>query len=215
MLEVITKPESVKMLWDLLIQLHNQGFYKRLLLCTPSVDQELSNKLTAVPGLETLRIDRFQESFSIPLLSESELKDLIILDGLNVKDAEILANGLVKLERLHVDQSTIEAILPFIRQSKKLNKIKILLKSPIRFLNLYYFNNVEESDVKTTSWRILNLATINEEREKLPNARKVIIYVSDDVFLATKWAARNGDINLNLIKMKRSKSFEWNFDYNL
>lgn len=302
---------SIKSIWDLLRQLHRQGFYKRLFLYTDYVDQNLSNKLTAVPGLETLCIRWFQKSFSIPLLSG--LKELIILDGLGVTDAEVLANGLVKLERLYVDRSTIEAIVPFIRQSTKLNKIKMLLKDPdereiyaygvynidsenddddsyseysyddddsipqsdaseISHVNENDVNNIihldgndadapvvevpiqhiiehrnennlvgndvaevevpieneieqknenenqnhEENkakDGKPNNWKILNLIALNKKREKLPNARKIILYVRDDVFLVTKWATRNGDINLNLIEMKRSDSLEWNHHY--
>lgn len=112
--------------WDFFRQLHKQGFYKRLFIYTDHVDSKLSAQLTTVPGLELLCIRWFDKSYNLPLLTE--LKELIILDGLSAKDAEILANGLVKLERLYVDNTIIECIQPFIRQSTKLNKIKLLLR---------------------------------------------------------------------------------------
>ncbi|XP_055306450.1 uncharacterized protein LOC129570761 [Sitodiplosis mosellana] len=313
-------------IWDLLKQLHSQGFYKRLFLYTDGVNQDLSIKLASLPNLETLCVRWFSGNYNLTCLTN--LKELILLDGLNVADAEILANGLVKLERLYVDKATVEDILPFIRQSAKLNKLKMLPKdekdseedaTPI-YYNYYDYYNDEDSDDESendeqekihaggegksgdkvenqvenkndseirdenrihngdcfsaeekpsnddndgdnidqndgpkaeanmeniagnsnsksnsidnsiahknlddgqddgqlnsfSNGRVLNLVALNKERGKLPNARKVTIYVRDDVFLATKWATKNGDTHLKYIEMKRSDSYEWNHHY--
>ena len=61
--------------------------------------------------------------------------------------------------------------------------------------------------------QIIPLSQMNREREKLFEARKVTIYVSEKSFTDTKWAIRNGNTNLKLIKMKRADSCEWNQHY--
>ncbi|XP_055303149.1 uncharacterized protein LOC129568846 isoform X1 [Sitodiplosis mosellana] len=290
---------TCRTIWDLLSQLHKQGFYKRLFVYTDRVSNDLSGKLIKVPGLELLCIRWFDASYNLPLLTD--LKELIILDGLNVRDAEILANSLVKLERLYVDNTTIDCIQPFIRQSTKLNKINLFLRDTnergyngLSFADVDndaysdysghsdgsdysgYSDNEDEDydrsengdgdgvgdgvgeavgdgvgDVSdhdgdnmdredgdehsdeveleaenrnndgadeakkkdTSDWRVLDLVAINKERAKLSGARKITIYVRDDIFLATKWTVRHGDINLSLIEMKRTDSLEWNHHF--
>lgn len=48
--------------------------------------------------------------------------------------------------------------------------------------------------------------SLNREREQLLGARKLIIYVPEDIFLATKWSTNNGDINLSLVELRRIDS---------
>lgn len=56
--------------------------------------------------------------------------------------------------------------------------------------------------------RDLKLITLNNERKKLAEAQKLIIYISDHVFLATKWATNNDDTNFSLIEMRRADSYK-------
>lgn len=314
-------------IWELLKQLHLKGFYKRLFLYTDGINQDLSIKLASLPNLETLCIRWFSGTYNLTFLSN--LKELILLDGLNANDAEILANGLWKLERLYVDKVTIEDILPFIRHSVKLNKIKMLPKGDSNpddekayqnYYNSYYWEyteseddivqeaqvevkventvpnlaknkneseqsnekdslnqshgeNLKQNEIKEkveenslndhnkddsdksnqndeiqvevkveniavvksvenfianecidedddddtdddfSNWRLLNLVALDKKRRKLPGARKITIFVRDDIFLATKWSTKYGDINLKFIEMKRSDSHEWNHYY--
>ncbi|XP_031632434.1 uncharacterized protein LOC116346492 [Contarinia nasturtii] len=174
---------------DSLNQLHEQGFYKRLYIYVDRVDEEFSTLLASLKGLELLCIRRLNESYNLTQLTN--LRELIILAGAKAKYMEILANGLTKLERFYIDRASIEDIMPFIRRSPKLNKIK--------FIPLFF--PIGEA---------LNLTMLNAERAKLAGARKITIYTRDDVFLATKWTTRNGDTNLSFIEMRRSDSYEWN-----
>ncbi|XP_055303092.1 uncharacterized protein LOC129568813 [Sitodiplosis mosellana] len=223
------------LIWDVLNRLHAQRFYKRLFIYIGRVDQELSNQLASMgASLETLCIRRFKSSFSLPLLSN--LKELILLDGANATDMAVLAKSLKKIQRLYVDKATVDDILPFIRQSTQLSKIKLFLKGEQEQQRILDQNNnnyaaveaqhyekdekkkekdnIDKVEEKSASnWRIIDLVALNEERKKLVGARKVTIYVRDDVFLATKWAAYNGDINLSLIEMGRSDSYEWNHHF--
>lgn len=180
---------DVRLICELLNQLYERGFYRSLHLFVKRVDQRCSEQLNTVYGLEHLSIRQFSESFDLPLLTN--LKGLTILDGSNDNDMNILANRLMNLERILIQNAIYSDILPFIRQSVKLNKIKIIPK-------------VNET---------LRLVNLNEEREKLAGARKITIYVPDNIFLATKWTTKNGDINLNMIEMKRADSYQWDQYY--
>lgn len=143
--------------------------------------------LTSFRALDILCIEQFEKSYNLPQLVD--LKELIILKGTNIKDMQILANSLVKLERLCIENcENVDDVTPFIRQSPKLNRIK--------------FTPHHRDEV-------LNLRMLNEERAKLAGARKIILYTRDDVFLATKWATKNGDINLKFIEMRRVDSYRY------
>ncbi|XP_031633806.1 uncharacterized protein LOC116347373 [Contarinia nasturtii] len=182
--------QTSKISLELLNQLHEQGFYKRLYIYVDVVDEFDSTLFASLKGLELLCIRWFDESYNLAQLTN--LRELIILDRSKAKDMEILANGLIKLERLYIDLASFDDIMPFIRRSPKLNKIKFLPRN---------------------KGVILNLTLLNIERAKLVGARKIIIYTRDDVFLATKWTTRNGDTNLSFIEMIRSDSLEWNHHY--
>lgn len=60
---------------------------------------------------------------------------------------------------------------------------------------------------------VIDLTALNEERSKLNGATKVIIYVEERIFLATKFAKAN--IELSLVMLKRAKAVKWthHFDY--
>ncbi|XP_031634261.1 uncharacterized protein LOC116347697 [Contarinia nasturtii] len=175
---------------ELLNQLHKRDFYKRLYIYVNRVNKEMSTLFTSLEGLELLCIEEsFQKSYNLAQLTN--LKELIMFGSKIPKYMEILANGLTKLERLYIHSASIGDIMPFIRRSPKLNKIK--------FIPPYYSTGV-----------VLNLAMLNKERAKLTGARKIIIYTRDDVFLATKWTTRNGNTNLSFIEMRRVDSIKWN-----
>ncbi|XP_055306354.1 uncharacterized protein LOC129570682 [Sitodiplosis mosellana] len=181
---------DMQLICELLNQLYERGFYQRLHLFVKRVDQKCSEQLASVYGLECLSIRQFSRSYSLPLLTN--LKVLTILNGSNTNDMDILAKNLVNIERICFQNATHSDILPFIRRSVRLNKVKF---------------------VPTANEAILKLAKLNVERVKLAGARKITIYVPDNVFLATKWTAKNGEINLNMIEMKRADSYEWDQHY--
>lgn len=177
---------------DLLNDLFKCGFYKWLRMCINKVDQRGSDLLCTLNRLEMLCIRNFSRCFSLPLLAG--LRELVIFDGANCTDMDILARSLVNLRRLYLANATIDDLLPFIRHSQQLNKIMALLR-------------LDETK------GVLDLAKLNTEREKLNGATKVTVYVTDDIFLATKWTIRNGDLNLSLVEIKRAGSIEWNYHF--
>lgn len=84
---------------------------------------------------------------------------------------------------LAIYHAPIGTILPFIKHAKKLKLIKIRC----------FLDN-----------RDLDLFALNEERKKLENVPKLLIYFERDDFLLTKWKSNN--INLSHIEIKRFSS---------
>lgn len=166
---------------NLLNQLHERGFYRRLHLNIIGPNQEYGKEFASLQALESLSIWHFNEHCDLYRLVN--LKQLTMYDGFNAIDMEILAKNLVKLRQISINNATFDDILPFIQHSSKLNKIHA-----------------------TFTEDILDLQRLNEERMKLIGGQKIMIYVPDDIFLATKWNTKHGDTNLNCIEMRRSTS---------
>lgn len=186
-LEGICRRETFDALLGLLNRLYEQSFYKRFFIFNYEVDDISSNFLASVNGLELLCIGLFKDSYNIHQLIN--LKELTILSRTTVEQMEVLADSLVQLERLYIDNcGSIDVVMPFVRHSPKLNKITFV-PPPTR--------------------KVLDLKMLNEERAKLFGARKITFYMRDRVFLGTKWTIKNGDTNLNFVEIKRVDSYEW------
>ncbi|XP_031616889.1 uncharacterized protein LOC116336862 [Contarinia nasturtii] len=187
-------PVNMLALIDLLNRLYERGFYRRLHFSVPEVKQQLSEQLLSLRGLEKLTINKFTQCYALPALKH--LKELNIFDCTDADQMEPMAIGLVNLERLFLQRASNSHMLPFIRYSIKLKHLKILSTESANF----------QGDV-------INLQKLNRERAKLFGARKIVIYIEDNIFLATKWSSRYGDTDLKMIEMKRSNAICWDFDY--
>lgn len=85
--------------FELIRQLHEQGFYKRLFIYVNYLDNNDITSLIQLKGLELLCIRQFSKRYNIPKLTN--LKELIILGGSNAEDMKILAGGMLNLGRLY------------------------------------------------------------------------------------------------------------------
>lgn len=181
---------------DFFNELHARGFYKRLHLHSSFYNEQHQNlmEIGSIHGLEALRHLSLVDGMDFPHLEQ--LKELRTSFKSYSPNVDALTKKIPNLERLHMRFASIEYLLPFIHHSAKLKEVKI---DAVR----------DEEESKC----ILDLMTLNNERQKLPNARKVTIYMSEKVYLATKWA--NHTIDLNLIQIKRAHSHEWSnlFEY--
>lgn len=173
---------------DLLKQLHDGGFYKRLQLTfefaqlddEDDEDYELDlNVLTSI-GVEVINGDRI--NFTIPPLPR--LKEIDILEYCefyykyeNVKNV---------VERFNTGGFGVGLITKLIGNFPKLKHFQIE--------SIYDANQ-------------LNLTALNNEREKLAGACKTTIYVDEYTFLTTKWASLK--TNLSLIELKRMEACCW------
>lgn len=180
-------PTRMQTIVTLLNKLHERGFYKELKMHIYDETHPTIDEVASMRGLEKLSIVHFKAEFNeLPL---TLVKELSILRGVKNINLENLAERCVRLEQLELGAHSVDDILPFICRSSKLKRIKA-------------FENIKD----TFS---IDIVKLNDEREKLAETKKVVIYVPDDVFLRTKWKARHGDLNLNWVELRRSDS--WKF----
>lgn len=175
---------------EILFELQVRGFYKSLHIRVIYMDDEQCEEfITTLSSLETMQKLTIIPDVNISALLN--LKELCIGWIHKNKNIETLAISLIKLERVYFYEATTDDILPFIRHGARLNviKIEILKGGPL---------------VKNDC---LDIATLNEERSKLASARKVLIYVEEKTYLATKWKTKN--LNYGLVDIKRTESIEF------
>lgn len=171
---------------DFLWALHERDFYKMLHFSFDhilDIDFEFfDNAICTLPAMEILHIN---VDSIIDLSRLTSLKELRICHGhvAMATDLEFVAQQLKKLEKLTFKYATIDSILPFIRNSKKLKSIKIS-----------YWR----------SYKMLDVVVLNEERKKLDDIRHVTIYVEEEVYLGEKWKSQN--LNLSHVKIARTVS---------
>ncbi|XP_055306370.1 uncharacterized protein LOC129570696 [Sitodiplosis mosellana] len=156
--------------------LHEKGFYKRLHFRSER-NVPSADQLLSLPGLVTLYISpKENENPNFPVLPN--IKELGIHNFFVYKHI----TSLINLEQLFIKPVSSHDLLPFIRRSAKLKDV----------------------DLVVFQGKVLDIAALNKERKKLVGARKVNIYVNEDVYLATKWATT--DTSLELIELKRRTS---------
>lgn len=181
---------NIEAICNLLKQLYKRGFYKKLHFYFH--DHKNVNDFQHVftlDALEKLFIERFDRNYNFAQLSD--LKELAIVRNFTPTDMEYLAKHLKKIERLDlVRNATCEHVLPFIRNSVNLRKIRL-----------------------GSDFGHLKLGVFNEQRSKLINARSTTIYVPDNIYLNMKWGYNYGETNFNAIKMRRTTSYDWNHHY--
>lgn len=190
-MEQTTTLESIM---DLLMEFNDRNLYKKLHISINSLDQSIKNHLVKLQKLKSLSIRSYNRFYGLPQLIE--LKELSILQIENELDAEHLADSLTDLEQFSIFNATIKNIAPFIRRSRELKTIKIAFKNEFQFKGEHF-----------------KLKELNKERGQLLGARKLTIYVPNRVFMAMKWATKNGDLNLNYIEIRRSDSQFLDIDF--
>lgn len=183
---------------QLLNELHEIGIYKRLHLYVNlswKFDPAMMVDISSLKALNKLYIEdsMFVNNDPIyPLATLREIEELYISDSSDITDIEAVASNLVNLKRLHIRSANLDHIVHFITRTQSIEKIKI--------------NNLNGHDV-------INLPKLNRARLKLPNARKVIIYVSENAYLAKKRAILQ--TSLELIEWQHSTSIEWDHSFGL
>lgn len=156
----------------------------RLHLYVYFVDQQNLDKMLSLSSIETLNGDVVRIDGLL-----ADLKTLAICYGDEILNMQNVPKKLLKLERIYFSEITSDRIVPFICYSPKLRQIRIrVLKDEVNF-------------------RRLNFFALNKEREKLYGAKKIIIYVNENVYLSTKWTKTT--ITFSLIEIKRIEMSDW------
>lgn len=174
---------------DSLRQLYDRKFYKRLQVWTSNWIFKDHNKykinmIFGLPKFEKLTASARLHFNTSGLINLTELKITSFEFALNAKT---LAKHLPKLEHLTFCMAKLNMILPFLRQSKRLQTIKIDLLSEVT----------------------LDIVALNQERMTLKNACQTSIYVQDNEYLTCKWASDNLNLELDFIKIKRLDFVEY------
>lgn len=190
-------PQHVEQIYfDALDELAQHGIFKRLHYNLMDFDQEVIDRMTQLPSIKSLCLDTHINDESI--INLPNLIDVVELKiGYCSKlNTNLVAKQLENLQRIHFQHISLQDVRAFFRQSINLRKMKIdRLEDSERSFDDEMFGNV------------LYLSLWNEEREKLPAAKKVTIYIYDEVYLATKWAMKGKEFRL--VEMQRGNSHEW------
>lgn len=169
---------------DLLNDLQNRGFYNRLKIKVYKLRQEdieLIVQLSTLEKLTWLWVDSDIIWPTLPNLKE------VNFCGYKYISIESLATNVMNIERVFILQATLLQILHLVRRLSKLKEIKI-----------YHLRD-----------RIaLDVVMLNKARRNLHGATRLIIYLREKYYLATKWTY--GNQNTELIVLKRLESTTWN-----
>lgn len=191
----LTSKDSASLVYNLLLELHENGFFNRLHVYSTRIPQQNLDQMFALPFKNS--IEMLHGDFARIDTSLENLRVLGVDCADKIANIEILPSKMPHLQRIFFTTATINQILPFIRGSKHLMTIKIMEFIEADSMSYHSFDTFE----------FPNLMELNEEREKLDEAEKVNIYVNERLFLALKWTRKT--IELPLIEIRRCDSLEW------
>lgn len=182
-------------------ELKELGFYKRL-----KVYHDNNSELTQnfIDELVLVNPNKLFFGFTkepLKLSAVRTIEELCLIGcrpSREVADLEDVACNLENLKSIYFGASFLSHIMLFIRRAKKLRKFRI-----DRLLT-----NMKDRE----NLKIINLSQLNSERAKLSDAQKITMYVSEELFLATKWTGQ--ELNLDLIELKHTGCAYWDHDFN-
>lgn len=174
--------------YDLLSALYQRGFYKRLHYY--AVNRiPYKERLAKLPGLVTLFVHSWDHRVELPELPS--LKELILYSNhIYQKELPNIPQLCINLERLVIVDAFYDDIFPFVCRSQ----------------------NLKEIEIKFLHGNTLDIVTLNHERKQLIGAQKVVIYVSEKIFTATKLMTT--DVCLDLIELKHIEPHEYEQAHN-
>lgn len=171
-------------IFGLLTQLFQQEFYQRLHITASWIDdQQIIDQILSLKSLEKLCLRNITVKISFPSFPNLKMLSFYAYEHF----AELNINHLVNLEQIYFVFASINDIVPFIVSCAKLSKITV-----DHLENGIYFKN-----------DIINLSALNNEREKLAGAQKLLFYVPETILLKHKWTTK---IKYNLIELKRAQA---------
>lgn len=167
-----------------------QGFYKKLHLYGGSRAflRDEAQYLSQFSCLEKLYLDSLPEQYPIPVLESIKELSLSIYSAIPPEIPLLLATNFINLRRITINFANLVDMFIFIRYAGNLEQIRI--------------GNLELEDIKEP--HINDLKFLNGERKKLPQARKVTIFINELYFLKFKWA---NQVNFSMIRLGRAETF--------
>lgn len=198
--DFIGHPE-LRSFWKLLDECHKLGIYKRIhiLFYHFGYEQKFFDGIASLTALKRLRfaIDTYGHN-CVTLSALVHLEDLTLPDSRYITDIKIVATKFEYLKHIYFGQSNLSQVKLFISRNSKLERIQI--------------DKFVDKAGKNEYKKVLNLIDLNRERSMLSNAKKITLFVEEPVYLATKRA--NRQIDLDFIKLKRTDTFnEREYDF--
>lgn len=137
----------------ILNQLYDCGFYKRLEIEYFNIDQYSVDQFVTVRGFEALSVTQMEDNCNLSVLTGLKM---LSLDNCDTDYLMEIAKKLINLEDLQLDHVNYEEILAFIQHARQLKKLNI--------------GSYEGH---------LDSAELNNERKKLTQPEKVIIFANN------------------------------------
>lgn len=184
---------NINFIYNLLNELHQNGVYKRLHLEITYFNQRFIDEMIDLRGLEGLTLGNLEETVDLSPLVNLKILKIANESSINARNFKVMAEKLKNLEEIYLKQADFREFLPFIQQSVKLKRMKIDL--------------VRSKDFNG----ILDLNNLNKQREQLEKARKIMIYIDEKVYLATKWTEKKTEFNL--IEIRRTDQAQWGWKW--
>lgn len=180
-------------------KLSKNGFCERLklYLFLSELRQENVDQLASLNALVKFHLGRSSYMHSVKLAMLKSLEELFIFESDRIADLDTVALHLTNLQRIHFVYATFNDIFHFIGQSRQVKSIRV--------------DNLGEGIHFSAASNVIDLMALNREREKLIRAQKVTVYVTEQIYLATKWNLKETD--LTMIRIKRIESFNWDHDF--
>lgn len=171
---------------DLLNELYERGFFKRLHVYVPYHARTYIERILLMP-LASNALEMFHGSFKgIPQpLKNLKILGITYFQDNNSLSATDIPRYLPNLERIYLAQCRVDHILPFIRNAANLKAIKIK-----------HF-----ADFK-------NLMVLNHERKRLDDPKKLTIYINEYFVEMHKWGGKPS--KCSLMELRRYEACEWN-----
>lgn len=176
--------------------LHNHGVFKRLELNFYGRPmQESLNDLGSLNSLVSLKIHENDGIFDLSHLKN--LEELYIVNSNQIDNMEILAKNLTKLKRIEFDNADISDILTIINLSANLVCLRVIEMS-----------NRDDNNYFNESTDFLDVPALKKIRDQVIGAKKIMMYVDEDICLETKWKYKK--LNFGIIKLMHNSSYTHN-----
>lgn len=193
---------DLAMVYDLWNELFKCGFYKKLHFFIVYIENHNSVAgIASLRALEKLYINGLDNLASkeivwppMPQLKEFCAEEQSIFQNGCHINVNKFVECAVNIERIGVACAAFQVLLPFFHRSLKLKKVRI---------HHVYCDTFCDKGV-------IDLFSLNAERQKCENPSKVTIYVEENIYLKTKEALMN--TSFECVELKRIQSYEWDVE---
>ncbi|XP_055309904.1 uncharacterized protein LOC129573437 [Sitodiplosis mosellana] len=180
---------------DVLNFLHRRGFYKKLHLNLPNLQNLPTDDTASLKALEKLHIKRLKQFENLFLLMK--VNELVVSAISEFTDVKVLAMTFVDLKRIYLKMATSDDIIAFIRYSPNLREIHV---ETLGHGSHFY-------------GRILDVVYLNKERKKLEKAQKVKVFVNKKVVNASKSAVDDHEFSYVNLEKINFNAFHQKFEF--